>query len=146
MSTIQRLALLAGTVLVIVVGFVLLSGGSDDGNKGAVTTTATEPPTTTTTTTVPPAPEPAVARIDVRGGKPVGGVKTITLRKGDRAAIVVGSPDTTAEVHLHGYDIKRDLKAGGSVRFSFTADAEGIFEMELEESATQIAKVEVRPG
>jgi hypothetical protein len=145
MSTIQRLALLAGTVLVIVVGFVLLSGGSDDGNKGAVTTTATQPPATTTTT-VPAAPEPAVARIDVRGGKPVGGVKTITLRKGDRAAIVVSSPDTTAEVHLHGYDIKRDLKAGGSVRFSFPADAEGIFEMELEESATQIAKVEVRPG
>jgi hypothetical protein len=145
MSTIQRLALLAGTVLVIVGAFVLLSGGSDDGDKGAVTTPATEPPTTTTTT-VPPAPEPAVAKIDVRGGKPVGGVKTITLRKGDRAAIVVSSPDSTAEVHLHGYDIKRDLKAGGSVRFSFTADAEGIFEMELEESATQIAKVEVRPG
>jgi hypothetical protein len=60
--------------------------------------------------------------------------------------VVVSSPDTTDEVHLHGYDIKRDLKAGGRVRFSFTAEAEGIFEMELEGSATQIAKVEVRPG
>jgi hypothetical protein len=143
MSTFQRLALLAGAVVVIVVGFVLLSGGSGDGDKGAATTTATAPPSTTPT---PTEPEAAVPTIEVRGGKPVGGVKTITLRKGDRAGIVVTSPDTTEEVHLHGYDIKRDLKAGGSVRFSFTADAEGIFEMELEESATQIARIEVRPG
>jgi hypothetical protein len=144
MSTFQRLALLAGAVVVIVVGFVLLSGGSDGGDNGAATTTATAPPSTTTPT--PTEPEAAIPTIEVRDGKPVGGVKTITLRKGDRAGIVVTSPDTTAEVHLHGYDIKRDLKAGGSVRFSFTADAEGIFEMELEESATQIAKLEVRPG
>ena len=143
MSTIQRLTLLAGAVVVIVVGFVVFSGGSDDGDKGAATTTSTVPSSTTPT---PTEPEAAVPAIEVRGGKPVGGVKTITLRKGDRAGIVVTSPDTSAEVHLHGYDIKRDLKAGGSVRFSFTADAEGIFEMELEESATQIAKVEVRPG
>jgi heme/copper-type cytochrome/quinol oxidase subunit 2 len=142
MSTIQRLTLVAGAVVVIVVGFVVFSGGSDDGDKAA-TTTATAPPSTTPT---PTEPDAAVPTIEVRGGKPVGGVKTITLRKGDRAGIVVTSPDTTAEVHLHGYDIKRDLKAGGSVRFSFTADAEGIFEMELEESATQIGKIEVRPG
>jgi septal ring-binding cell division protein DamX len=145
MSTIQRLTLLAGAVVVIVVGFVVLSGGGDDSDKGAATTTATAPTTTTTTTTVPAEPEPATA-VEVRGGKPAGGVKTITLRKGDHATIVVTSPDTTAEVHLHGYDIKRDLKAGGRVRFSFTANAEGIFEMELEDSATQIAKIEVRPG
>jgi DNA replication initiation complex subunit (GINS family) len=145
MSTIQRLTLLAGAIVVIVVGFVVFSGGSDDGDKGAATTTATAP-AATTTTAVAAEPEPASATIEVRGGKPAGGVKTITLRKGDRAAIVVTSPDTTAEVHLHGYDIKRDLKAGGRVRFSFTANAEGIFEMELEDTATQIAKIEVRPG
>jgi hypothetical protein len=144
MSTTQRLTLLAGAVVVIVLGFVLLSNGGDDGNQGAVTTTATAPETTTAAAPAT-APEPAVA-VEVRGGKPVGGVKTITLRKGDRAAIVVTSPDTTEEVHLHGYDIKRELKAGGSVRFSFTANLEGIFVMELEGSGTQIAKIEVRPG
>ena len=148
MSTTQRLTLLAGAVVVIVLGFVLLSGGSDEGGQNAATATTATATAPATTTTAAPAPklEPAVATIEVRGGKPVGGVKTITFRKGDRAAIVVASPDTTEEVHLHGYDIKRDLKAGGRVRFSFAASAEGIFEMELEDSATQIAKVEVRPG
>jgi FtsP/CotA-like multicopper oxidase with cupredoxin domain len=141
MSNAQRLVLLAGAVVVIVVGFVLLSPGGNDGGDQKAATTAT-----TVTTTAAPAPEPAVATIEVRGGKPVGGVKTITVKKGDRVTIVVTSPDTTEEVHLHGYDIKRNLKAGGSVRFSFTATAEGIFEMELESSATQIAKLVVRPG
>jgi FtsP/CotA-like multicopper oxidase with cupredoxin domain len=141
MSNAQRLVLLAGAVVVIVVGFVLLSPGGNDGGDQKAATTAT-----TVTTTAAAAPEPAVATIDVRGGKPVGGVKAITVKKGDRVTIVVTSPDTTEEVHLHGYDIKRNLKAGGSVRFSFTATAEGIFEMELESSATQIAKLVVRPG
>jgi hypothetical protein len=145
MSTTQRLILLAGAVVVVVAGFVLLSPGDDGGDKGTATTTVPAAPARTTTTTTPPA-APATAALVVRGGKPAGGVKTITVKKDDRVRIVVRSPDTTAEVHLHGYDIKRDLEAGGSVLFSFTADAEGIFEMELEESATQIAKLEVQPG
>jgi FtsP/CotA-like multicopper oxidase with cupredoxin domain len=128
---------------VIVVGFVVLSPGGDDGGDQQAGTTTTAPPATTATAA--PAPAPAVATIEVRGGKPVGGVKTITVTKGDRVRIVVTSPDTSEEVHLHGYDIKRDLKAGGRAGFSFTAGAEGIFEMELEDTATQIAKLEVRP-
>lgn len=146
MSTVQRLLLLAGAVIVIVGGFVLLSPGDEEGgDQGAATTATTPPPAPARTTATSPA-APATATIAVRGGKPVGGVKSITVTKGDRVRIVVSSPDTTAEVHLHGYDIKRDLEAGESVLFSFTADAEGIFEMELEESATQIAKLEVQPG
>ena len=137
MSQAQRLLLLAGAVVVFVVGFVVLSPGGDEGGGGQ------SPGTTATATTTT---APATATIEVRGGKPVGGVKTITVTKGERIRIVVTSPDTTEEVHLHGYDIKRELKAGGRVTFSFTATAEGIFEMELEGSATQIAKLEVRPG
>ena len=141
MSNAQRLVLLAGAVLVIVVGFVVLSpGGSDNSGNQQATTAATTP------TAAAPEPAPPTATIQVRGGKPAGGAKTVTVRKGDRVTIVVGSPDTTAEIHLHGYDVKRGLKAGGRVRFSFTATAEGIFEMELEQTETQIAKLEVRPS
>jgi FtsP/CotA-like multicopper oxidase with cupredoxin domain len=144
MSQAQRLLLLAGAVVVLVGGFVAFSpGGGDGGSNQGTVTTATAPRAATTTTT---APAPTTATIEVRGGKPVGAVKTIRVTKGDRVRIVVTSPDTTEEVHLHGYDIKRDLEAGGRVTFSFTARAEGIFEMELEQSATQIAKLEVRPG
>jgi FtsP/CotA-like multicopper oxidase with cupredoxin domain len=145
MSQAQRLFLLAGAVVVIVVGFVLLApGGNDSGDqKAATTATATVPSQTSAT---PAAPRAALGTIDIQGGKPVGGVKTITAKKGERVLIYVTSSDTTDEVHLHGYDLKRNLRAGGRVTFSFTATAEGIFEMELESSATQIAKLVVRPG
>jgi FtsP/CotA-like multicopper oxidase with cupredoxin domain len=139
MSRAQRVLLLLGAVVVIVVGFVALSPGGDD-SADQTTTTGSR------TTTATPVPRPVLATIDVQGGKPVGGVKTITAKKGDRVLIYVTSSDTTDEVHLHGYDLKRNLEAGGRVTFSFTATAEGIFEMELESTATRIAKLVVRPG
>src|ERR1700710_504998 len=145
MSQAQRLLLLAGAVVVIVVGFVALSPGGDDGNNQSTGTTPA-PPAGTRTTVATPAPRPVLATIGIKGGKPVGGVKTITAKNGERVLIYVTSSDTTDEVHLHGYDIKRNLRAGGRVTFSFTATAEGIFEMELESTATQIAKLVVRPG
>ena len=57
----------------------------------------------------------------------------------------MASQDTNDEVHVHGYDLTRDLKAGDSVRFSFVADAEGIFEIELEGAHTPIGRLVVEP-
>lgn len=157
MTSAQRIALLVGAVIVLAGGFVLASG-SDDGDDSTVAT-ATAPATTVITTPTPtstdapeasvapaPEPEPGFTTIVVRDGEPVGGVKTIKAQKGDRVRIEVASPDTTSEVHLHGYDIKRDLAAGDDVRFSFDAELEGIFELELEETATQIARILVSPS
>jgi FtsP/CotA-like multicopper oxidase with cupredoxin domain len=156
MSNTQRLLAIVAAVIVLVGGFVLLQPGDDDGDDSSTVATATNPIATTdapaATTPAPAATTPAAepeaqfTPIRVGGGKPEGGVKTIKAKKGDRVRIEVSSPDTTSEVHLHGYDIKRDLKAGGKVRFSFTADAEGIFEMELEDTAVQIAKIEIGPS
>jgi hypothetical protein len=143
-----RIGVLVAAVVGLIVGFVLVSPGGDDrSDRTSPPTSAPAPPTATTGTRPAPAQPPAAAftTIRVQGGKPVGGVKTVTVEKGDRARIEVTSPDTSGEVHLHGYDIMRDLKAGGRVRFSFDADAEGIFEMELESSHTQIAKLVVEP-
>jgi FtsP/CotA-like multicopper oxidase with cupredoxin domain len=158
MSNGARIGLLGATVVVLVLAFALLSPGDDDDSNTASTPTATAPatapespaedPPQTTTAVTPPASAPPAAefeRIRVQGGKPAGGVKTITVKRGDRARIQVSSQDTSDEVHLHGYDISRDLKAGDSVRFSFKADAEGIFEIELHGTHTQIGKLVVEP-
>ena len=159
MSSGARIGLLLATLVAVVVAFVVLSPGGDDDSDTATTptvpaTTSPAPATTDTTGTAepapvqepaPPAPTPAFVTIRVRDGKPVGGVKTITVDKGERARIEVSSPDTSDEIHLHGYDLKRDLEAGGRVRFSFDADADGIFEIELEGAGTQIGKLVVEP-
>jgi len=152
MSSGARIGLVVATVVVIALAFVLLSPGDDDTSK---TTSTTSPPppaqtngtggATPTTTTVAPPPAPSFKTIQVRGGKPAGGVRKVTVTKGDRVRIEVASPDTSDEIHLHGYDLKRDLKAGGRVRFSFDADVEGIFEIELEGAGTQIGELVVEP-
>jgi FtsP/CotA-like multicopper oxidase with cupredoxin domain len=139
-----RIILAVGTLAVLVVAFVVLRPGSD--NSGPSTTQTTAARTAAGATTAAPEPQPAFAQIRVRGGKPVGGVQKIKLKKGDRARIEVSSPDTTDEIHLHGYDLKRDLKAGGSVRFSFDATSDGIYEIELEGAGVQIGELVVEPG
>ena len=155
MSNGARLGLLVGTVAVLVLAFVLLSPDDDDEPQTASTPTATAPVATTPatpddaaqTTTAPATPEPLqeFETIRVRNGEPAGGVQTITVEKGERARIQISSQDTSDEIHLHGYDLTKDLEAGDSVRFSFEADAEGIFEIELHGTGTQIGKLVVEP-
>jgi hypothetical protein len=112
----------------------------------AVATTATEP---APTTTAPPrettvrTPQPTTIRIRVVGGKPEGGIARPTVGKNERVVLVVAS-DTADEVHLHGYDIAKDVAVGGTVRLAFVADTPGRFEVELEDSGVQIAELTIR--
>jgi hypothetical protein len=141
-----RAAIGVGTIALIVVLFIVLSGDDD---KSPATTAATTPTTTNTgttdaqqTTTQPKASKPKT--IVVRGGKPVGGVQRLEYKKDERVRFVVRS-DVADEVHAHGYDIKRDVEAGGQVEFSFPAKLEGVFEVELEDRKEQIAEIRVSP-
>lgn len=52
---------------------------------------------------------------------------------------------TAQEVHLHGYDVAEEVEPGGSVAFNVPTEIPGIFEAELEDGATQIARITVRP-
>lgn len=134
----------AGTIALIVVLFIVLSG--EDEQPSTTTTRATTTTSTTPTATVT-TPEPARPRprtIVVRGGKPAGGVERLEYEAGERVRFVVRS-DVADEVHVHGYDITRDVTAGGSVRFGFPARLEGVFEVELEQRKEQIAELRVSP-
>src|SRR4051812_35594423 len=143
MRTRARVAWLAAAVVVAIVAFIVLK--PDD--KKTTTTTASSTPTTATSTTpgkpAKPAPQP-VPQVVVKGGKPVGGIKEITVSKGDQLRFVVKS-DVSDEIHVHGYDIMKDVKAGGKVSFSFPAKIDGEFEVELEGRGEQIAKLVVNP-
>lgn len=82
--------------------------------------------------------------IVVENGKPVGGVRSLTYNKGEQIRFKVDS-DVSDEVHVHGFDIMKDVKAGGSVSFDFPADIEGVFEAELEGRKEQIIELTVNP-
>lgn len=156
MSSRARIGIVAAAVVALVVGFVVASGSGDD-DKATTTantttvapapadTTATEATTTTQqqATTTPAAP--AIPTVRVVNAKPQGGVKRITFTKGDTIKFRVKS-DTADEIHLHGYDVHEDVKAGGSATFSLPATIEGRFVVELEARGTEIAEIQVNPS
>jgi plastocyanin len=141
MSGNQRMGLLLAALAVAVVAVVVAvaSGGDDEGGQAAQTTqtqsetggdgaqTETEGQTEEPHETVPP--EPKSTQIQIRGGQVVGGPADIKVTKGDKVRIVVSS-DAPDDIHLHGYDIEKPVEPGKPARFDFTADVEGIFEME----------------
>jgi hypothetical protein len=85
-----------------------------------------------------------VTTILVRNGEPVGGVQELEYSAGEQVRFKVRS-DVADEIHVHGYDLMKDVPAGGSVSFSFPAEIEGIFEIELEGLKEQIAELRVNP-
>jgi heme/copper-type cytochrome/quinol oxidase subunit 2 len=74
----------------------------------------------------------------------VGGIQEISVSKGDEVRFTVDS-DVADEIHVHGYDFMKDVKAGGKVTFKFKAKIDGVFEIELENRGVQIAELEVQP-
>ena len=147
----RRLAIALCVAGALASGFVLASCGGDDDSAPSDTTTLTRPTlstttdtTSTTTTTTPAVEPPAVVRVRVVGGAPQGGIVRKTVQKGDRVVLVVTS-DVDDHVHLHGYDIMRDVAAGGTARVRFRATLPGRFEVELEDRGAQIADLTVQP-
>ena len=133
----QRIGLLVAAAIVAVVAVVLISNGDDDDSSDDNTAAQT-----TTTPGKPPAPE--VPTITIEDGKPVGGVEEIELDKGDQLKFRVES-DEDHEIHLHGYDIEKEVEAGGQVTFDATADIDGLFEAEIEDLKEPIAEIRVNP-
>jgi hypothetical protein len=97
----------------------------------------------TTSTSETSTASAAVFTVEVKGGKPVGGIVHAQVKQGTKVALVVHS-EVADEVHVHGYDLHEDVAAGGSARIAFMADIAGIFEVELESRKLQIASLEVR--
>lgn len=85
-----------------------------------------------------------VPTVVVRDGEPVGGIAELEYDAGDQIRFEVES-DVADEVHVHGYDLMEDVRAGGTVSFDFPAEIEGIFEVELEGRKQQIAELRVNP-
>jgi hypothetical protein len=162
----SRLLLVAGGVIAAVILFLVLRPSDDGGGAGstvapAATATetepaATQPAETTATATAPteettpaetaPAPEPAPETFAARlaGGTVVGGIQRWSVRQGDRVRIVVRS-DRDDELHLHGYDVEKEVGPSRPAVFAFQATLAGRFELEAHHGGGQIAQLDVQP-
>jgi maltose-binding protein MalE len=147
MSTGARLGILAGIIAIAIVVLVIANGGSDNSSTSTTTAAPASSTTQSTGTSNTAAPKPAGPKtftVVVKNAQPAGGIKQIKVKKDDQIRIIVKS-DTADEVHLHGYDIHKDVKAGGSVTFNLKATSDGGYEMELESRKQQIAELLVEP-
>jgi hypothetical protein len=143
-----------GAVLIVVavVSLIVLSGGESDNEEpivdkapsgktdGGETGKADEAPSGKTT----PAERQVPTIVVDESGEPVGGVAELAFDKGDRIRFKVRSA-VADHVHVHGYDLMKDVEPGRTVSFDFPADLEGIYEAELEDLGEQIAELQINP-
>jgi hypothetical protein len=131
-------------VFLLAAGALALAGCGGSSSSGTTTqATTTAAGTTTSAATTTTANVPVTIRVLVKGGRPVGGIQRATVKEGQTVAIVVHS-DVADEVHVHGYDLHKDVPAGGTVRIAFPATIVGEFEAELESRKLQIVEFTVK--
>jgi hypothetical protein len=97
---------------------LLLAAGALIAGPAAVSAAATKPVTIT---------------INVGKKGVPGGPKRVTIMKGSKVVLVVKlDPSLKAEeIHLHGYDIEKEPKAGKPTRLAFAAKLSGRFALML---------------
>ena len=121
MSRAQRLSFLAIAAVVAVVAVVVIvaSGGGDDDSSSSAATGKT---------------------VVLEPGK----VQKLTYTQGDQVRFQVRSPKAD-EVHVHGYNIERELEPNKPTTIAFKATINGIFDIEIHSTDTQIGQLTVEP-
>jgi heme/copper-type cytochrome/quinol oxidase subunit 2 len=71
-------------------------------------------------------------------------VTKLRFEQGETVRFRVRS-DVADHVHVHGYDLMKDVEPGKTITFSFPAEITGIFEIELEDRGEEIAQLRVDP-
>jgi hypothetical protein len=136
----------------LISGGVLAGCGGDDagGAAGATTTvasttttTSAEPTSTAEPTTTTAGFSGTLIEAKVTGSKVDTASRRVRVSRGEKVRIQVEA-DHAEEVHVHGYDLKKDVAPGEPAVIEFTADAPGVFEVELEEAALKLFELQVQ--
>jgi FtsP/CotA-like multicopper oxidase with cupredoxin domain len=125
-------------------------GGEDDGGQAAPTTVTTvaatstsEGPSTSEAPTTTAGFSGTLIEAKVTGGKVETASRRVRVDRGERVRIRVEA-DRNEEVHVHGYDLSQDVAPGNPATIEFTADAPGVFEVELEQAALKLFELQVQ--
>ncbi|SDF19331.1 hypothetical protein SAMN05660662_1280 [Blastococcus aurantiacus] len=81
------------------------------------------------------------AELDVVAG-PVEQAGRISVRVGESVTLVLNST-IDDELHVHGYDLTADLRAGQTTELTFDATIPGVFEIELHDAGTVLLTLQV---
>jgi hypothetical protein len=150
MSRNQRLSFLGIAAVIAVVAVIVLTvggGSADTTTDDSANTSAQQTATATATATAEdgeeestPTPTPKPQPPLLQAGK----VAKLRFDEGETVRFRVRS-DKPEHVHIHGYDIMKDVEPGKTANVAFKATITGIFEVEFEDSAEEIAELRVDP-
>jgi hypothetical protein len=139
--------------LLVAAACCLVAGcGGDDGGEAATTTTVaaagttlatTGPATSVEATTTTAGFSGTVIEAQVTGDSVKTASRRVRVDLGEKVRIRVQA-DRVEEVHLHGYDLSRPVAPGKPAVIDFTADAPGVFEVELEEAGLRLFELQVQ--
>jgi hypothetical protein len=92
----------------------------------------------------PAAVKPVVITVTAVNGRPVGGIQRPSVKKGQTVRLVVKT-NVGTQVHLHGYNIEKNVKKGVPTVMVFVAKVPGRFALELHPMDAQLAQLTVKP-
>ena len=144
--TVRRAALALTAAALVLTGCGTEAPGAAAPGDDPVVRIQTSEPSAGAAPVSPPAaaPSPSARVIDVTlaGGTVTGVSSRVEAALGERLVIRITS-DVADEVHVHGYDERATVPAGGTVEIPLTADIPGGFEVELEESGRLLFQLRV---
>jgi heme/copper-type cytochrome/quinol oxidase subunit 2 len=129
-----------GAACITTCGLVLVSGcagSSTPSHSGTSSGTGSASPSTGKTAKV------TEIVVSVKDGKVSPQTHRVKVPVGSQVRLTVSS-DVDDEVHVHGFDIEREIAAGQTVTIDFTADQTGVFEVETHESDLQLLQLQVQ--
>jgi hypothetical protein len=135
----------------LLIACCLVAGcGADDGGETAATTTTASASTSTAgetsstaATTTTAGFSGTVIEVRVTGDEVETASRRVRVDSGKQVRIRVQA-DRAEEVHVHGYDLSADVAPGKPAVIEFTADAAGVFEVELEQAKLQLFELQVQ--
>jgi uncharacterized lipoprotein YajG len=108
-------------------------------------TPSTSAPTPAQTSTSASTSTPGIRRIDitVTGKQVTPTPAVVNINVGESLTIAVTS-DHNDQLHAHGFEIEKDIKAGQPLVITVTGAQTGVFDVELHHPALRILQVAVR--
>ena len=139
----------AGLALAVPLTFGLAACGStgDDTGTGGTTTSSTSSSTSSSSSSGSSSSSSSatgrVIEITVTGSKVTPAPATVDLAVGEKLTLTVTS-DHADQLHIHGFEIEKDLVAGMPLSVTVTGAQPGVYEVETHHPELRLMKIAVR--
>ena len=127
-------------------GAASTSGTSSSGAGSSATSTASSSapsPSGSSSASSSSSPAQRTVTVTVTGSRVTPAPRTVDLGVGETMTLTVTS-DHADQLHVHGFDIEKELPAGTPVSVELTGESPGVYEVETHHPELRLLKIAVR--